>query len=68
MLIGPLFGTVLYGLGGFTVPFMAGGILATIIAVLLYFILPTVDQKSASSVTCTDKLTIKGVIKVVVFI
>ena len=68
MLIGPLFGTVLYGLGGFTVPFMAGGILATIIAVLLYFILPAVNQKSTSSDKCTDKLTIKGVIKVVVFI
>ena len=63
-----MFGAVLWGLGGFTLPFLVGGILATIIAVLLYFILPAVDQKSPSLDKCTDKLTIKDVIKVVAFI
>ena len=65
ILIGPMFGTVLYGLGGFSVPFLAGGILAIIVAMLLYLTLPAVIQKDPPSDKCTDQLTIKGAFKVV---
>ena len=66
ILIGPLFGTVLYGLGGFSIPFLVGGILAIIVAMLLYLTLPAVIQKDPPSDKCTDQLTIKGAFKVVV--
>ena len=65
ILIGPLFGTVLYGLGGFSIPFLVGGILAIIVATLLYLTLPAVIQKDPPSDKCTDQLTIKGAFKVV---
>ena len=65
ILIGPMFGTLLYGLGGFSIPFLVGGILAIIVATLLFLTLPAVIQKDPPSDKCTDQLTIKGAFKVV---
>ena len=61
---GPLFGTLLYGIGGFGLPFWVIGALGIFLAVILYIIIPPVKQKDQKVCNGGTQLTIKGVTKV----
>ena len=61
---GPLFGTALYGIGGFGLPFCVIGALGIALAVILYVIIPPVRQKAQTVSYGGTQLTIKGVTKV----
>ena len=63
---GPLFGTLLYGIGGFGLPFWVIGALGIFLAVILYIIIPPVKQKDQKMSDGGTQLTIKGVTKVAV--
>ena len=62
---GPLFGTLLYGIGGFGLPFWVIGALGIFLAVILYIIIPPIKQKDQKVCNGGTQLTIKGVTKVI---
>ena len=58
MIKGPAIGSALYGLGGFTLPFLSCGILGLVMGICLLFSVPKIDthiNKENDTITCIDK-------------
>ena len=63
--IGPAIGSFLYDVGGFPLPFFSTGVLAFVIAIMLIFSIPDVQNDNYQTVETSGKtLTMRGIITV----
>ena len=63
--IGPAIGSFLYDVGGFPLPFFSTGVLAFVIAIMLIFSIPDVQNENYQTVETSGKmLTVRGIITV----
>lgn len=57
-------GSALYGVGGFTLPFLSVGSVTLVVAILLLFIVPNVKMEEKDKTDGGKSLTFTGLIKV----
>ena len=62
---GPALGSALYGLGGFTLPFLSVGSVTLLVAILLLFIVPNVKTEEKDKRDAGKSLTFAGLVKVI---
>ena len=64
--LGPVFGSMLYDVGGFSLPFLVGGMVMLFFAIAVFFIVPDIKKCKEDSL-CEDSrvLNIRDISKVV---